>query len=48
MLRIASSAGLDTYFVREDVSEPDFWIDYAEFDGIMLAHFSKGQNAHRG
>ncbi len=48
MLRLAASAGLDTYFVREDVSEPEFWIDYANFDGIMLAHFSKGQNRVAG
>src|SRR5271165_5618351 len=48
MLRIATSAGLDTYFVREDVSEPEFWIDYANFDGITLAHFSRSQNRVAG
>src|SRR5271166_6091553 len=43
MLRLASTAGVDTYFAREDLSGPSFWIDYAELDGIMLAHLSKGQ-----
>jgi len=42
MARLAA-AGLDTYCVREDFSEPDFWIDHANFDGLTLAHFSKGQ-----
>jgi len=42
-IRLASSAGVDTYCVREDFSEPGFWIDHANFDGITLAHFSKGQ-----
>src|SRR5271165_1426494 len=48
MLRLASAAGVDTYFVREDFSEPSFWIDYAELDGIMLAHLSKGQTRIAG
>ncbi len=48
MLRLASRSGVDTYCVRQDLSERDFWIDYAEFDGIMLAHFSKGQNRVAG
>jgi exopolysaccharide biosynthesis polyprenyl glycosylphosphotransferase len=43
LLRLASTAGVDTYSVREDFSERGFWIDYVEFDGIMLAHFSRGQ-----
>ena len=41
MVRLAAATGVDTYCVREDFSEPGFWIDYAEFDGITLAHFSK-------
>ena len=43
MGRLGAAAGVDTYRVREDFSEPDFWIDHANFDGITLAHFSKGQ-----
>ncbi len=43
MFNLASTAGVDIYCVSEDFSEPGFWIDYAEFDGIMLAHFSHGQ-----
>src|SRR5271166_2974069 len=48
MLRLASTAGVDTYFAREDLSGPSFWIDYAELDGIMLAHLSKGQTRIAG
>ena len=48
MVRLAAAAGVDTYCVREDFSEPGFWIDYAEFDGITLAHFSKGQTRIAG
>ena len=48
MLRLAAAAGVDTYCVREDLSERDLWIDYAEFDGLMLAHFSKGQQRIAG
>jgi len=48
MVRRASAAGIDTYCVREDFSEPGFWIDYANFDGITLAHFSKGQTRIAG
>jgi exopolysaccharide biosynthesis polyprenyl glycosylphosphotransferase len=48
MLKLASTAGADAYSVPEDFSEPGFWIDYAEFDGIMLAHFSKGQRRRAG
>ena len=40
MLNLAT-AGVDIYSVPEDFSEPGFWIDYAEFDGITLAHFSR-------
>ncbi len=42
------SAGVDTYCVREDFSEPGFWIDHANFDGITLAHFSRGQTRIAG
>src|SRR5208337_683267 len=48
MLRLASTAGVDTYFAREDLSGPSFWIDYAELDGIMLAHLSQGQTRIAG
>ncbi len=48
MLRLACIAGVDTYCVREDLSERGFWIDYAEFDGIMLAHFSNGRTRVAG
>ena len=40
--------GVDTYFVREDFSEPDLWIDHANFDGITLAHLSMGQTRMAG
>jgi len=43
LVGLAAAAGVDTYCVREDCSEPGLWIDYAEFDGITLAHFSRGQ-----
>lgn len=48
MARMAAAAGIDTYCVREDFSEPGFWIDHAEFDGITLAHFSRGQTRLAG
>ncbi len=38
-----SSAGVSTYFVPNDFSEPGYWIDYAELDGVMLAHLSKAR-----
>ena len=41
--RLGAAASVDTYCVREDFSEPDLWIDYANFDGLTLAHYSKGQ-----
>lgn len=43
MARLGAAAGVDTYCVREDFSEPDFWIDHANFDGLTIAHFSRGQ-----
>ncbi len=42
------SAGVDTYCVREDFSEPGFWIDHVNFDGITLAHFSRGETRIAG
>ena len=36
-----AAAGVNTYFVSKDFSEPGYWIDYAELDGVMLAHLSK-------
>jgi len=38
-----SAAGINTYFVPKDFSEPGYWIDYAELDGVMLAHLSKAR-----
>ncbi|MGB8768871.1 MAG: sugar transferase [Candidatus Korobacteraceae bacterium] len=38
-----SAAGVSTYFVPKDFSEPGYWIDYAELDGVMLAHLSKAR-----
>jgi exopolysaccharide biosynthesis polyprenyl glycosylphosphotransferase len=37
----ASEAGVNTYFASADFVEPGYWVDYAQLDGIMLAHFSK-------
>src|SRR5262249_21156010 len=45
---VAAAAGIDTYYVRKDFSEPGFWIDHAEFDGITLAHFSRGKTRIAG
>jgi exopolysaccharide biosynthesis polyprenyl glycosylphosphotransferase len=39
----ASPAGVDTYFVPADFLEPGFWVNYAELDGVMLAHLSRGR-----
>ena len=38
-----AAAGADIYCLREDFAEPGFWIDHADFDGLTLAHFSRGQ-----
>jgi exopolysaccharide biosynthesis polyprenyl glycosylphosphotransferase len=38
-----SAAGVITYFVPKDFSEPGYWIDYAELDGVMLAHLSRAR-----
>ena len=38
----AAAMGVTTYFAAEDFIAPGFWVDYAELDGIMLAHFSHG------
>src|ERR1035441_3829124 len=38
-----SAAGVNTYFVPKDFSEPGYWIDYSELDGVMLAHISKAR-----
>ena len=38
-----SAAGVNTYFVPKDFSEPGYWIDYAELDGVMLAHLAKAR-----
>ncbi len=48
MLGLGCGAGVDTYCVREDFSERGLWIDYADFDGIMLAHFSEDQTRLAG
>ena len=39
----ASAAGVDTYFAPADFLEPGFWVNYAELDGVMLAHLSRGR-----
>ena len=41
LLAELSAAGVNTYFVPKDFSEPGYWINYAELDGVMLAHLSK-------
>jgi exopolysaccharide biosynthesis polyprenyl glycosylphosphotransferase len=43
LLAELSAAGINTYFVPKDFSEPGYWINYAELDGVMLAHLSKGR-----
>ena len=48
LIGLASAAAVDTYCVREDFSEAGFWIDHANFDGLTLAHFSKGQTRLAG
>lgn len=37
----AAEMGVTTYFAAEDFIAPGFWVDYAELDGIMLAHLSR-------
>jgi exopolysaccharide biosynthesis polyprenyl glycosylphosphotransferase len=39
-----SEAGVNTYFAANDFLEPGYWVDFAELDGIMLAHVSRGAN----
>lgn len=39
-----SEAGVSIYFAPADFLEPGYWVDYAELDGIMLAHLSRGAN----
>ncbi len=39
---MASSAGVASYVATGDILEPGYWLDYAELDGIMLAHISRG------
>jgi exopolysaccharide biosynthesis polyprenyl glycosylphosphotransferase len=39
-----SEAGVSIYFAPADFLEPGYWVDYAELDGIMLAHLSRGTN----
>jgi len=46
--RLASAAGVDAYWVCEDVSEPGLWIDYVKLDGIMLEHLSTGRTRIAG
>ena len=41
MVAQLSAAGLSTYFVPQDLSRPDQWIDYDELDGMLLAHVSQ-------
>ncbi len=39
-----SEAGVSIYFAPADFLEPGYWVDYAELDGIVLAHLSRGAN----
>ncbi len=39
-----SEAGVSIYFAPADFLEPGYWVDYAELDGIVLAHLSRGTN----
>jgi len=39
-----SEAGVNIYFAPADFLEPGYWVDYAELDGIVLAHLSRGTN----
>jgi exopolysaccharide biosynthesis polyprenyl glycosylphosphotransferase len=44
MIRIItqlSAAGVNTYFVPQDLSGPGQWIEYDELDGMLLAHVAK-------
>lgn len=41
-VRKASEAGISSYFASGDFLEPGYWLEYAEVDGIMLAHVSRG------
>jgi exopolysaccharide biosynthesis polyprenyl glycosylphosphotransferase len=38
------AAGVSIYFAPADFLEPGYWVDYAELDGIVLAHLSRGTN----
>ncbi len=40
----ASAVGADSYFATGDFLEPGYWLEYAEVDGMMLAHASRGAN----
>jgi len=40
----ASSVGAASYFATGDFLEPGYWLEYAEVDGMMLAHVSRGSN----
>ena len=39
-----SEAGVSIYFTPADFLEPGYWVDYADLDGIVLAHLSRGTN----
>jgi len=41
-VRKASEVGVTSFFATGDFLEPGYWLDYAEVDGIMLAHVSRG------
>ena len=38
----AGEAGVTAYFAPGDSFGPGYWVDYAELDGVMLAHLSQG------
>jgi lipopolysaccharide/colanic/teichoic acid biosynthesis glycosyltransferase len=43
-VKTASEASVSTSVATGDFIEPGYWLDYAELDGIMLAHVSRGSN----
>jgi len=39
----AAAAGVTTYIAADEFLAPNFWVDFADLDGIMLARFSHGE-----
>jgi len=40
MVSESAAAGVTTYIAAEEFLAPNFWVDFADLDGIMLARFS--------